>query len=57
MAHTPLFFLSRFFEVQWLEADARIWLCGFERNTVWYNAHKCYGIQVLQYVAAVARTI
>lgn len=34
--NTCLFFLSpHLFAVQWLEAGAGIWLCVFERNTMW----------------------
>lgn len=45
------------FVVQWLEAEGRMWLCGFERTTVCYNAHNRYEVQTLQHVAGLARTI
>lgn len=32
-----IFLSPHLFAVQWLEAEAGIWLCGFERNTVWYK--------------------
>lgn len=62
MAHTPqniiyIFLSHDLLVVRWLEAEARIWLCGFERNTVWYNAHNCYEIQAQQYVAGIARSV
>lgn len=39
------FQVTTFFVAWWLDAEGKMWLSGFERNTVWYNAQNCSGIQ------------